>query len=422
MKSYLTMRKIILLAIVLLIGCDISLLFAAQDPVTDIDSNGQQLQQIQQLQTLPNLANRKNLAMASDSMRLNSNSLAANSVAPSPLSNIGNNNNANPMPDTSMQASGATLSNNNMLPATSPSQTALSPSVPPSSNTSTTLSAALSAPSDSNNNMSLLAQTLPPPAPEDQIREDAFTGMTRAALPMTPDQIMRLKRMFSDSQQAAAATPGTPPRPTATSLIVSLAPGATPPVIRLAQGFVSSLVFLDSSGAPWPIDAYDIGNPSAFNIQWNKSDSTLLVQANSMYNYGNLAVKLKGLVTPVMITLIPGQQAVDYRVDLRIQGLGPNALPLPGDGLPNSADPQLLGVLDGIPPAGSKLLNVIGGEGQAWLVSDKVYLRTRLTVLSPSWLATMSSADGMKAYLMQKTPMLLVSQHGKPIQLKIEGL
>jgi intracellular multiplication protein IcmK len=411
MKSHLTMRKVILLAIVLLVGCDISLLFAAQDPVTDIDSNGQQLQQIQQLQTLPKSATSKNLAMATPTAQFNT--FAANTVAPLPSTSM--NTDASLATSAAMPATAATQSNN--AQATSPSAT-FPQMTAASANTSATLQAALSAPSDN----SLVAQTLPPPAPEDQLREDAFNGMTRATLPMTPDQIMRLKRMFSDSQQAAAAAPGTPPRPTATSVIVSLAPGATPPVIRLAQGFVSSLVFLDSSGAPWPIDAYDIGNPSAFNLQWNKSDSTLLVQANSMYTYGNLAVKLKGLVTPVMITLIPGQQAVDYRVDLRIQGMGPNALPLPGDGLPNSADPELLGVLDGVPPAGSKLLNVIGGEGQAWIVSDKLYLRTRLTVLSPSWLATMSSADGMKAYLMQKTPMLLVSQHGKPIQLKIEGL
>ena len=148
----------------------------------------------------------------------------------------------------------------------------------------------------------------------------------------------------------------------------------------------------------------------------------MMVQSLTMYNYGNLAIRLRGLPTPIMLTLIPGQKAVDYRVDLRVQGYGPNALALPtGNGLPNSADPALLGVLDGVPPDGSRLLSVTGGEAQAWLSGNSLYVRTRLDVLSPGWLGTMSSADGMHAYVMQPTPVLLVSQNGRVVQLRIEG-
>ncbi|WP_251365941.1 DotH/IcmK family type IV secretion protein [Coxiella-like endosymbiont of Rhipicephalus sanguineus] len=68
-----------------------------------------------------------------------------------------------------------------------------------------------------------------------------------------------------------------PPKPTSASVIVNLSPEATLPVIRLSSGFVTSLVFLDSTGAPWPIQAYDLGDPNSFNIQWNKKDNTLLV-------------------------------------------------------------------------------------------------------------------------------------------------
>lgn len=249
----------------------------------------------------------------------------------------------------------------------------------------------------------------------------AFNSMVNTALPMTPDQIHRLKQLFTATQYAQAAPPGTPPRPVATSQVVNLAPGSTPPVIRLAQGFVSSLVFIDSTGAPWPIDSYSIGDPTRFNIQWNKTDNTLMVQAMSLYNYGNLAVRLKGLVTPVMLTLIPGQKDVDYRVDLRVQGLGPNAIPLVGETLPNVTNPLLLGVLDGIPPPGSKELTVCGTDMQAWLLGNRLYVRSHYVILSPAWLATLSSADGTKAYEMQKTPMLLISFHGKAVPVKIEG-
>ena len=49
---------------------------------------------------------------------------------------------------------------------------------------------------------------------------------------------------------------------------------------------------------------------------------------------------------------------------------------------------------------------------------DKLFLRTHDTVLSPSWLATLSSSDGTKAYKMQRTPLVLVSAQGKIAQLK----
>jgi len=261
------------------------------------------------------------------------------------------------------------------------------------------------------------------PIDEDIVDETAFESVTRKLFPLTPEQVLRLKQMYQAGQFAQASTAGTPPKPTATSQIVNLSPGSTPPVIRLSQGFVSSLVFLDSTGAPWPISAYDLGDPSAFNIQWDKTSNTLMIQAVKLYNYGNLAVRLKGLNTPVMLTLIPGQKAVDYRVDLRIQGYGPLAQTMPTEeGLPPNVNDLLLHVLDGVPPPGSLRLTVSGGDALAWLLNEKMYVRTNLTILSPGWIGSMTSADGMHAYEMQKSPVLLVSWHGKVMQLKVEGL
>lgn len=253
------------------------------------------------------------------------------------------------------------------------------------------------------------------------LSDQAFANTVRNMMPLSPNQIRTLHYLFDQSQQAAAAAPGTPPKPTSTSVNVNLSPGATPPIIRLSSGFVTSLVFLDATGAAWPITAYDLGDPKSFNIQWNKKDNTLLVQALSHYKSGNLAVMLKGLDTPVMLTLMPGQHAVDYRVDLRVPGIGPNANPVL-DGLPSTESPQLLNVLNGVPPKGSQPLTIDGGDCQGWLIKGHVFLRTRLTVLSPGWISTMSSADGTHAYELQTTPVVLASQRGQLVKLTIEGL
>lgn len=286
---------------------------------------------------------------------------------------------------------------------------------------------------NNNNNNSVTANPPLPPAGDNtevistsdkQVVEDlAFDDVTEQLFPLTPEEIVKVKQIYHTTEYAQASPAGTPPKPTATSQFVNLSPGSTPPVIRLSQGFVSSLVFLDSTGAPWPISAYDLGDPTAFNIQWDKTSNTLMIQASKLYTYGNLAVRLRGLNTPVMLTLIPGQKAVDYRVDLRVQGYGPNAKSMPmEEGIPPSANDILLHVLDGVPPAGSARLVVSGGDARAWLLNEKMFVRTSLTILSPGWIGSMTSADGTHAYEMQKSPVLLVSWHGKVMQLKVEGL
>lgn len=253
------------------------------------------------------------------------------------------------------------------------------------------------------------------------LNQQAFANMLRSMMPLTPDQITTLRKLFDSSQRAAAQYPGIPPRPTSSSVIVNLSPGATPPIIRLGNGFITSLVFLDSTGEPWPVQAYDIGDPNSFNVEWDRIGNTLLVQSTTTYKSGNLAVMLKGEDTPVMLTLLPGQRAVDYRVDLRVPGFGPNASPI-SSGLPETANPQLLDFLNGVPPDGAQAVQVNGGPCQAWELGGNLYLRTQLTILSPSWLASMSSPDGTNVYEIVKSPVILASYRGKVVQLTVEGL
>ncbi len=253
------------------------------------------------------------------------------------------------------------------------------------------------------------------------VSQQAFATTVRSMMPLSPDQIRALRQLFDESQRAAAQDPGVPPKPTSSSIIVNMSPGATPPIIRLRAGFVTSLVFLDSTGQAWPIKAYDLGDPQSFNIQWDQKGNTLMVQALSTYKPGNLAIMLTGQDTPIMLTLMPGQRAVDYRVDLRAPGLGPNAS-TQFSGLPESASPQLLDFLDGVAPPEAKVLTVEGGPAQVWLYQSHLYIRTLLTVVSPGWLSSMSSPDGTHVFELVKSPIVLASYRGQMVKLQIQGL
>jgi intracellular multiplication protein IcmK len=252
---------------------------------------------------------------------------------------------------------------------------------------------------------------------------EAFRAMLKQNMPMSPEQVVTLHQQVDLAQRVAAIPATIPPKPVSSTIMVNLAPGATPPAIRLAQGYVSSLVFVDSTGSPWPIASFDIGNPKAINMQWDGKGNILFMQANMPYSSGDIVIRLVGLATPITLELVSGQRVVDYRADIHVSGISPNTKELPmGTTLPASANQLLLSVLDGIAPPSSKTLTVLGGaEAQAWLLGETLYLRTRFTLLSPGWLGKMVSPDGMLAYELPKTSSILVSRYGEPIELKLEG-
>lgn len=273
-----------------------------------------------------------------------------------------------------------------------------------------------------NQSQAMMLKSAPESPPPSQDSIDAFDMMTQQNMPLTPQQMVRLRQLIDASQRAAAIPATIPPKPVSSTLMINLAPGATPPAIRLAQGYVTSLVFVDSTGSPWPVASYDIGDPKTTNVQWDGKSNVILLQALSPYGDSDLVVRLIGLPTPLTLALVSGQRVVDYRTDIHVPGLGPNSKDLPtGTPLPNSANQLLLNVLDGVAPPGSKALTVTGGDCQAWLLGDTMFVRSRLTVLSPGWIGRMVSPDGMFAYEIQRTSSILVSQYGQPVELKVEG-
>ncbi len=269
----------------------------------------------------------------------------------------------------------------------------------------------------------VMINSAPPYAPPSSDSKEAFNAMLKQNVPLTPQQVVKLRQMIDTSQRAAAIPANIPPKPVSSTLMINLAPGSTPPAIRLAQGYITSLVFVDSTGSPWPIASYDIGDPRKITPQWDGKSNILLMQAMSPYGDSDLIIRLVGLPTPITLQLVAGQRVVDYRTDIHVSGLGPNSKDVPtGVGLPDSANQLLLNVLDGIPPPGSKQLKVLGGDCLAWSLGNKMYLRTRFTLLSPGWIGTMVSPDGMHAYEIQQSSSVLISQYGLPVELRIEGL
>tara|TARA_Y100000992_G_C21257903_1_gene489577 strand:- start:76 stop:1008 length:933 start_codon:yes stop_codon:yes gene_type:complete len=262
------------------------------------------------------------------------------------------------------------------------------------------------------------------------ISEEAFSEIPDDMFPVSLEQVKEIRRLYNETMRASTFQYDTPPRPTTSNFVLDLSPGSVPPVIRLLSGYVSSLQFFDSTNQPWPIKAYDMGNASSFNIQTmndsaddpaNMSNS-LLIQAVTMYREANMVIMLEGLNTPIFLQLIPGQQTVDYRVEIIVPRNGPNAK-YDSTMLPEEVSPVLRDFLHYMPPLGAVKLSVEGASDatNAWLFNNMMYLRTDLDVVSPGWVSRVTHTDGeTKVYELNKTPLVLATKNGRQVKLTLE--
>lgn len=246
--------------------------------------------------------------------------------------------------------------------------------------------------------------------------EDALMGVT-------PEQIRQLRRMLDARQRASAELPNQP-KPVTGSISVSLSPGATPPVIRPFMGSTSSFVVVDSTGAPWPVENFRIANADLFPV--NRLDgpqgSAFTIDTMVPYGQSNLVLKLAGVSTPVVISLVAGQPEQDARVEIRVQGRGPNSHVASGS-LMAGTDARMLPVLDGISPPGGKLVTVSGLDGvRAWIMPNgRMLVRSPVQIVSPASTSFITSADGTHVYEFSQTTQLLGLVDGQFVQMTVSG-
>ena len=261
-----------------------------------------------------------------------------------------------------------------------------------------------------------------PPLPAAMQTVPNFEEILNQTLGLTPDQIKELRRQQNLRQKAASELPMTPPKPVTSTVQASSAPGSVAPVIRAFSGFASAVTVMDSTGALWPIENFVVGHEKLFEVKRLDGEKGSMLSIVPLSNYGqtNMLVYLKGM-SPIVLSLISGQKEVDFRTDVRVQGLGPNAQVAVG-GLPASTNPFLYTVLEGVPPVDSRELKVNGGDARAWLSkAGLMYLRTPLKVISPSWIGSARAPDGMSAYEMKPANSIRIIRDGKIETIGVEG-
>lgn len=238
------------------------------------------------------------------------------------------------------------------------------------------------------------------------------------------DSIKVYKKRFNDAQREAARFVGDAPKPVARTVTLNQAPGEKSPTARLASGVPTNIVFTDVTGAPWPIEFATPGDQSVVDVMVPvEGSATLQVRPKTPYMggpFGAVSVNLKGNPVPVTLILGSAQAEVDTRVDIRVARRGPNAqapvIDRPGFTV---VDDALMSILDGVPPTDARLIRTSSADVQAWSYKGKLYVRTRLAIVSPAYSETASSVDGMRVYITPNVPFVTVSADGSLQNVRI---
>jgi intracellular multiplication protein IcmK len=270
-------------------------------------------------------------------------------------------------------------------------------------------------------------------------------------LPLTPDET----KMYLRKRDAMESIiePGPAQMRTQTRQI-NVTPGAVPQVIRLTAGYSSTLVFQDSTGAPWPVLSMILGASKSFEAsqpkveqetiteaQADKADSVGQAKAAAQINgqsknvqsniinivpltnhaSSNLVVTLEAAPYPIVLHLLTESTVKDGRVAdalvvFRLDKSGPQAnLPQlePSNGTTATVTPEMLSFVHGIAPQGAVSVQVspkIPGL-TVWEYRGRYYMRTAYAAVWPAWTAA-ANGDDVRVYQIPKTPSVVVSVNG----------
>ena len=252
---------------------------------------------------------------------------------------------------------------------------------------------------------------------QNEIRTEAYDAALTGTFPLSPDQVKTLLKRYDETQEAVQTPVYKLPTPEITVQNISLDPGIVPPTIKTAVGNVTTINMLDATGSPWPVQ--DVTWAGDFEVV-EPEEGGHIIRITPMEHFarGNIVIRLLTLKTPLTLTLETSRDTVQYRVDARIPEYGPFAAAPLMQGAKSTmvaGSPDLTSLLDGVMPAGMEKLEVGGVDGRttAYASNGTTYVRTPLTLMSPAWHSSVSSADGMNVYALTNAPVLLLSDGGE---------
>lgn len=240
----------------------------------------------------------------------------------------------------------------------------------------------------------------------------------------TLDELREIKKLWNSMKNIQERPAGDQPRPTISMMNLNLAPGATPPLVRISDQTGVILTFLDANGKKWPVEL--VRNLSAHEVEAEekpaiKDQNSVFVKAKRAGGLGNIAVFLRDFDTPIVITLLAGQKDVDYRMDFRvpatIDGRGGDGVVTPSQ----QFDDRLVSSIMGITPAGCKKRKTDNVSVMAWACGDEQIIRARGILLAPATIdgKRIVGQSDTSAWVIPQTPVVSMLIGGASVSVRL---
>jgi intracellular multiplication protein IcmK len=258
---------------------------------------------------------------------------------------------------------------------------------------------------------------LPPLPVPPQVRSPVG-ALVNNTFPLSESEIEWVKQRAQNTTEAVhARVPVSLSNPI---LRVAVGPGAAVPVIHVAPGFVASISFVDSTGAPWNVTGFTAGGDAfrvlipAPTLNGGSADSKkenrvetdvprnmLNIQATAYDSSGNLIVTLQGLNEPIMLELRSGSAQLKKGEKLKAYGMttlsvagsSPTAPPPVVAGTPRGPDQLMMAFLQNVPPEGAIPMPTNNAHVKAWRYQGQIFVRSSAPIRSPAWLSQYTQGD-----------------------------
>lgn len=201
--------------------------------------------------------------------------------------------------------------------------------------------------------------------------------------------------------------------------------------LYVSRGFISSMVFYDQSGNPWPIKGDVIGDESAFGSRTIGEENHIAVfEIKRSFAQSNALIYLEGLNVPLSVRLMGAEGKVDARLSVRVPRFGPQSGG-GGDGLRGArmapevrnAPQQMIDLLGTGRIEGAREFTLEGIAGRAFFHDGNLYIRSKSDLVIPPIQPPMSqeivSPTGYNVYRIPPVTQLTFSENGSLVPVRV---
>lgn len=258
--------------------------------------------------------------------------------------------------------------------------------------------------------------------PPNAVKKDDRNYMYRQELGanVSPEEIRRIKQIIEAQERAMIEQK--PPQMLTRTIRVSADPGAQVPTVDIVPGFVTTIIFTDSHGQPWPVVGHTVGNDRDFKTTAypvkDRPEMAHVLTISTTYPWisTSVSVSLEGLTVPITIMAKTNQAKSDGRIDMQVSGVGPNSSNIKKtNDIPSSvSDKTMMDFVDGVVPSSAKEVGLSnpGDNMRAWMYNGHLYVRARYVISSPGWLEKTTGVGGVNVYKMKPTSVILYARNG----------